>query len=568
MTKRFILCVPTSLLCLVILSAFCLPLRGQEEGKRIALIIGNNHYTMSPLRNAVNDARLMDKSLRAAGFKTILREDASLTAMEEAAAEFASQLGPDDTALFFYAGHGVQIESENFLVPVDFEAANTVIEAKFKCFRVSQLFDELKRRSKRNIIILDACRSNPVAESHSLQAGLAQPQLTGKETFVAFSTSPGQVAADNPSGRDSWFTEALADLIDQPGLSLDDVFTRVKARVSTETESRQSPWTISSLTSTFYFHAPANLQAVNDPSVAEKWMLDAQRSEQHEEWNQAIDLLNQVIKRKPGGILESTAVEKLSYVTLLRDAQTKFDAADYKDAAVVYEKTLALDPFASDTAFAAVDSYLLGGDIPGAVHALSLVRQRGTSASVKKANAMLQQLGVAYPAAAKVAREDIPSPPPVQELFDNVRFDVPDWSAGVRLVQSSPVQVARWIKALEDAYPPPPDPEDVKDQTATKVAMDVLHVEVAPVGEGRDLAIRRLNTAQAGPTGSLMLIGSLGDTKILANGNPVAERLPATLKLPPGQYEIRTVEHGQVVTSQMAEVVAFQTRTITVEGRK
>ncbi len=87
------------------------------------MIIGNNSYSISPLQNAVNDARVMDKALRDAGFKTILRENAPKAAMEEAVAEFVQQLGPDDTALFFYAGHGIQIENENFLVPVDFEAA-------------------------------------------------------------------------------------------------------------------------------------------------------------------------------------------------------------------------------------------------------------------------------------------------------------------------------------------------------------------------------------------------------------------------------------------------------------
>src|ERR1700730_9632787 len=102
----------------------------QEERKRIALIFGNNAYSSSPLQNAVNDARAIEKALKEAGFKTIMRENANKTAMEEATAEFVAQLGPDDTALFFYAGHGIQIENENFLVPVDFEAASSVIQAK------------------------------------------------------------------------------------------------------------------------------------------------------------------------------------------------------------------------------------------------------------------------------------------------------------------------------------------------------------------------------------------------------------------------------------------------------
>src|SRR5271157_2377328 len=127
-----------------------------QEGKRVALIIGNNSYSMAPLKNAVNDARAMDQALRNAGFRTILRENATKTALEEAAAEFLQQLGPDDTALFFYAGHGVQIENENFLVPVDFAAANSVIQAKFRCFSIAQLLDGLKNRPKRTIVILDA----------------------------------------------------------------------------------------------------------------------------------------------------------------------------------------------------------------------------------------------------------------------------------------------------------------------------------------------------------------------------------------------------------------------------
>ena len=302
--------------------------QAQEEGKRVALIIGNNNYAMSPLRNAINDARLIDKALKGAGFKTILREDAGYTAMEEAAAEFAAQLGPDDTALFFYAGHGLQIESENFLVPVDFEAASSVVQAKFKCFRLQQLFEELKKRSKRSVIILDACRNNPVAQSKSLQAGLAQVQVGGGETFVAFSTSPGQVAADNPNGRDSWFSEALSDLIEQQGLTLDDVFTRVKARVKNDTNAGQVPWTQSSLTNTFYFHPPANGIAQNDPAQAEKWMREAQRREERGEWDRAIGLVQQVLQRKPGGSLEADAKARLPILIARKDAQAKLDQTE------------------------------------------------------------------------------------------------------------------------------------------------------------------------------------------------------------------------------------------------
>jgi hypothetical protein len=560
--------LPGATLCLAALTTAllttALPSAAQEEGKRVALIIGNNTYSRSPLRNAINDARQMDKALQAAGFKTILKEDASRPVMEEAAAKLAEQLGPDDTALFFYAGHGVQIESENFLIPVDFEATSTIVQAKFKCFRLGELLDELKKRTKRSIIILDACRSNPVSEAHGLQAGLAQPQLSGIQTYIAFSTSPGQVAADNPSGRDSYFTEALADLIAQPGLTLDDVFTRVKSRVSTETENRQTPWTQSSLTSTFYFHPPANLQAANDPSVAQKWMLDAQRREQRGEWDEAVSLVNQVIQRKPGGRLEATAKAKLPYLTLRREADQKYEAGDYKDAAVLNEKTLTLDPFAFDAAFQAINEYLLSDQLPEAVRLLSVVRARGTTASVERADAMLKQLAPVHPEAANVIKTELPKPPDVQELFGGMQFGVPDWSAGLRSVQAMPIPLSRWTKALEAAYPPPAEP--IQSADTGNAEINFLHVEVNPTGEARDISIRKLNDPVE-TTGKLLIMGSLGGpAKVLANGESRAEQLPATLQLPPGKYKVQTVDKGKVMSSQDVEVVAFQTKTVTVQG--
>jgi uncharacterized caspase-like protein len=228
----------------------------QEEGARYALVIGNNSYIASPLQNAVNDARVIDKALKEAGFRSTLVENGSLVDMQGAIGDFLSKVGPNDTALFFYAGHGVQLENENFLVPVDFEAPSRVVAAKFRLFSVAQLFDGLKNRPKRSIVILDACRSNPIAQQNALTAGLAQPQNAPNESYVVFSTGPGQTAADNPNGRNSYFSEALAIEIGKPGLSLDEILTHTNATVSSETGGSQTPWHNSSLKSTFYFHPP------------------------------------------------------------------------------------------------------------------------------------------------------------------------------------------------------------------------------------------------------------------------------------------------------------------------
>ena len=391
--------------------------------------------------------------------------------------------------------------------------------------------------------------------------------MAGIESFIAFSTSPGQVAADNPNGRDSWFTEALADLIDQPGLTLDDVFTRVKARVSQETESRQSPWTISSLTNTFYFHPPSDLRTTNDPTQAAKWMLEAQRREQRQDWDQAIRLVNQVLLRKPGGALELMARTKLPYLTARKEAEEKYEEGQYKDAAVIFEKTLNLDPFAIDSAFEAVNNYLLSDQLPEAVHMLGVIRLRGTSESVGKATAMLKELGAVYPEAAQVINTELPPPPPIQELFQGIQFGVPDWSAGIRSAQSSPVPLARWAKALQTAYPPPAEP--VTETSDARIEKEVLHVEVTPTGDTRDLSIRKVSDASEKPTGTLLIIGTIGSGRVLVNGEWMADPLPAPVKLPPGKYTVRLVEKGMVVgASQEVEVVAFQTKTVPLTRSK
>jgi len=538
----------------------------QEEGKRIALIVGNNSYSISPLQNAVNDARAVDKALRDAGFKTILRENAGKAAMEEAVAEFVQQLGPDDTALFFYAGHGIQIQNENFLVPVDFEAANNVIQAKFRCFSMALLVDALRNRPKRCVMILDACRSNPVATSNALQSGLAQPQNPGNETYIAYSTGPGQVAADNPNGRNSWFSEALAETIAQPGLALDEVLTRVRSRVSGETEGRQVPWSISSLTTKFYFHPPLNGDAENDPTVAEKWMDEARRREQREDWTSAIDLVNRVLAKKPGGALESMATRKRPYLEARRDAQAKYDSSDFAAAAGLYEKAVELDPFATQAAFQGVNSYLLNDKLPEALRLLKAIRVRGTSDSIEKANAMLGQLAVVYPDAGAELKAAIPQPPAIEEVFSGIHFGKPDYDAGNRYVQSSPLDLTRPIKDVTAANPPPAAPGIVitPEQTAvlTQVLKGILHLEVIPSAETRDLTIRRVANPEVG---FVQLEGPLGETPVVFNNKTIAQQVPAKLTLPVGKYEIRTVKDDQVLSQLTVEIKPLSNQVITVK---
>ncbi len=389
---------------LLVLLVVCIPAFAApaEEGKRVALIIGNDAYSLSPLRNAVNDARAMDKALRAAGFQTKLLENASKEQMDDALGAFADSLGPDHSALVYFAGHAFQIENENFLVPVDFKPARGVTQAKSRCVSLAQLFEELRRaRAKVRIVILDACRANPIAQTYSLTVGLAQPMNPGKDTYIAFSTSPNQVATDSTENKNSWFTEALAGLISQPGqnLDIDEILNRVRKRVQGETEGRQTPWSQSSLTSAFYFRPRSAAEAEADPSLAQKWLEEASRREQREDWAEAIDLLDRVVKRKAGGTTEAAAKGRLPYLAARREAQASFDASNFVKAAELYKEALGIDSFSIDAAFQAANSYLLADRIPDAVAMLKAVRIRGTSESIRKADAMLKELAAVSPEA-------------------------------------------------------------------------------------------------------------------------------------------------------------------------
>lgn len=547
-----------------VLAATAMTAYAQEEGRKFALIIGNDNYSMSPLKNAVRDAREMDKALQAAGFKTLLKENAKKSDMDRIVGEFLDKLGPDDTALFFYAGHGVQIENENFLVPVDFEAGGSISSAKFSCFSLAQVYDELaRRRAKRRIIILDACRSNPVANKYSLEAGLARPQRDDlKESFIVYSTGPGQVAADNPDGKNSWFTESLSSLIAQPGLSLDEVFNRVKRQVSDETGGKQTPWVSSTLTSSFYFRPVVKQDAGSEFTLSAKRMEDARRYEQAQEWDRAIELVNQVLAKKPGGAIEEAAASRLPYLEARRDASAKFEASDFLGAASLYREALKRDPFAIEAAFEGVNSYLLADRLEDAVSLIESVRVRGTTEAIRKANAMLQELAPVFPEAGRQLQAGIPQPPPIEEVFSGTKFGVPDWDAGARHMQASPAEVSRMVKDLAAAAPQPlsatappttPAPQPPETPAAENpVALAVFHVEISSSSTSRDLVIRKVGGWPANSSGVQRTSG----VPVKVTTNPAGAELtvegdvdqhcqsPCVLSLPGERQVIRAAIQG------------------------
>lgn len=225
-------------------------------GARIALVIGNGAYVnANPLPNPPNDAHVIAGALRDIGFDVQEGENLGRTAMESQLHDFLRKASGASIVLLFYAGHGMQIDGKNYLVPVDAKLAEPS-DLAFETIEIDKLLDSLGDPGHTNIILLDACRDNPLARSFASHlpatrsaaagGGLAAYSAVGTGTLIAYSTAPGQTALDG-KGSNSPFTTSLLHNLKTPGLEIRQVLTRVRAEVAAETGNRQIPWDNSSL---------------------------------------------------------------------------------------------------------------------------------------------------------------------------------------------------------------------------------------------------------------------------------------------------------------------------------
>jgi hypothetical protein len=230
---------------------------------RVALVIGQSNYrAVVPLPNPANDAKAVSQMLTESGFEVLTAADLSQNELRAKVGEFAakvSEKGPDTVALVFYAGHGLQIDGENFLVPVDIDPKRET-DIPLQAVRLNDILNTLASvPSKTRILLLDSCRNNPFPDINKTAArGLAivDAKTGAPGTFMSFSTSPGAEAEDG-SGANSPYTTALLAVAKEPGLSIEDTFKRVRVAVNKATEGRQTPWDSSSLTDDFRFVGPA-----------------------------------------------------------------------------------------------------------------------------------------------------------------------------------------------------------------------------------------------------------------------------------------------------------------------
>jgi uncharacterized caspase-like protein len=218
---------------------------------RTALVIGNSAYSSGPLKNPVNDAADMAAMLKKLGFTVMLKQNAKLQEMDEAIEAFGNSLKRGGVGLFYYAGHGVQVNGTNYLLPVG-ARINKEADVKYQAVDANRILDEMATANNGlNIVMLDACRDNPYARSfRNATRGLAIVSSAPSGTFISYATSPGNVARDG-DGRNSPYTKAVLENIDKPGLTINDVFMNVRTKVKRETG--QVPWELSSLEGRFYF---------------------------------------------------------------------------------------------------------------------------------------------------------------------------------------------------------------------------------------------------------------------------------------------------------------------------
>jgi len=242
-------------LVFIVSSFLLLSTISHAHSQNIALVIGNSAYqNTSPLANPRNDAELIGASLKRLRFNVTVVTDATQKQMKRAVRNYFKALrrsGPGTTGLVFYAGHGVQVGGSNYLIPVDARIADES-DIDIEAFSAASLLSGMRSIGNRlNIVLFDACRNNPYRSMFRSQTrGLARMDAP-EGSFIAFSTSPGDVAADG-DGSNSPFAKALAAQLSNPGLTIEEVIKRAGRQVKAATRGRQLPWYSSSVYTDFY----------------------------------------------------------------------------------------------------------------------------------------------------------------------------------------------------------------------------------------------------------------------------------------------------------------------------
>lgn len=256
------MCLTPILRLLAALTIVALWTTAAAAERRVALVVGNAAYQHAPaLRNTTQDARDIARTLRDVGFTVLEAIDSDKRSLERSLQDFAQAIASAEVALFYYAGHAVQVSGRNYIVPIDADLKrerDIDFQTTGLQFVLRQM--ELEREGRTSIVILDACRDNPLARNLARSMGTRSTRIgqglagvsSGVGTFVAYATQPDNVALDG-DGANSPFTASLKRHIRTPGRSLSAIMIEVRKDVIKATDGRQVPWDLSALTGEFYF---------------------------------------------------------------------------------------------------------------------------------------------------------------------------------------------------------------------------------------------------------------------------------------------------------------------------
>ncbi|GAB4232476.1 MAG: hypothetical protein Kow0032_15200 [Methyloligellaceae bacterium] len=316
--------------------------------KRVALVLGNSDYKhTAPLANPKNDAADVAAVLLRLGFTVIEGTNLEKREMERKIRDYADALKGADVGLFYYAGHGIQVNGKNYLAPIDAELKSET-DLDFEAIDLNLVLRQMERNSRVNLVFLDACRDNPLAQtlarslgsrsrSVNIGRGLA-PVEKAVGMMIAFATQPGNVALDG-DGRNSPFTKALLNHIETAGATINDIMIDVRRDVISATNGKQVPWENSSLTGQFYFNPSAKVSGEHygdgtkvananpDGKAASKVSKTIPTTTfDHTFWTSIRDsndpaLFQEYLRRFPNGVFTPIATAKLE--ALKRDAKDK-----------------------------------------------------------------------------------------------------------------------------------------------------------------------------------------------------------------------------------------------------
>jgi len=231
------------------------PIKEFEPTVKRAYLIGNSNYTngIVSLRNPQNDVDALGAKLGELGFIVHVSKDASTEIFRDDIASFMRGNNSGSVNIFYYAGHGLQFDGENFLIPIDAGIPETEEQLRQECISINEVFKTLNSDNTVNIVILDACRDNPFKSLESSSTGFApiiQPPIG---TFVAFSADANQGALDG-TGNNSVYTSALIENLSIPNLLVEEMFKKTRIKVSKETSGKQEPTEYTKLDKNFYFY--------------------------------------------------------------------------------------------------------------------------------------------------------------------------------------------------------------------------------------------------------------------------------------------------------------------------